>query len=142
MQGTGVSPSAKAALIIQHVMRDADGGRDIARIMDVAPGAAGALAVGRSAMVVKLQRDADDVITLRLQQRSRHRRVDAAGHGDHDTGVFGTAVEVEAVAHGTWWSMRPRALRPEWRLKPLRRQGFGRRDFSKKPDAPAGTLLI
>src|SRR5262249_53145274 len=100
---------AEAAFVIQHVMRDADRGRDIAGIVNVAPGAAGALAMGCRAMVVKLQRDADDVVALRLQQRSRHRRVDAAGHGDHDTGVFGTAFEIETVAHGTWWSMWPRA---------------------------------
>src|SRR5262249_6932017 len=95
---------AEAALVIQHVMRDADRGRDVAGIVNVAPGAAGALAMRRRTMIVELQRDADDVIALRLQQSSRHRRVDPAGHGDHDTGVFGTAFKIETVAHGSGWS--------------------------------------
>ena len=67
--------------------------------MDVLAGAAGALAVGRCAMVVELQRHADDVIALGLEQRRRHRRIDAAGHGDDDAGVLRSAFEVEAVEH-------------------------------------------
>ena len=92
---------AEAALIVQHVMRNADPLGDIAGIVDVAPGAAGALAMGGRAMVVKLQRDADDVVALGLQQRSRHRRIDAAGHGDHDPGVLRTAFEIQTVEHGS-----------------------------------------
>ena len=100
MHGTGVSPErvavgeivdhgfAEAALIVEHVMRDADPLGDIAGVVDVVAGAAGALAVGRGAMIVELQRDADHVVALGLQQRSRHRGVDAAGHGDHDPGVL------------------------------------------------------
>ena len=41
-------------------------------------GAAGALAMGRRAVVVKLQRDPDHVVALGLQQGSRHRGIDAA----------------------------------------------------------------
>ena len=90
----------EALLIVEHVMRNADPLGDIARVMDVLAGAAGALAMARRAMVVKLQRDADDVVTLRLQQRSRGRGVDAAGHGDDDPGVLRPAFEIETVAHG------------------------------------------
>src|SRR5215468_9498821 len=113
---------AETAFVVQHVMRNADGSRDIAGVMDVATGATGALAMGRRAMVVELQRDADDIVALRLQQRSRHRRVDAAGHGDHDTGVLGTAFEIETVAHGSGWSAVAAGQTPgdwKWRLKPL-----------------------
>ena len=80
---------AEAILVIEHVMRDADPLGDVARIVDVLPGATGALAVGRGAMVVELERDADHVVALGLQQRGRHRGIDAAGHGDDDTGVGG-----------------------------------------------------
>ena len=52
-------------------MRDADALGDRARIMDVAAGAAGALAMGRLAVVVELQRDADDVIALGREQAPR-----------------------------------------------------------------------
>ncbi|MEY9150961.1 hypothetical protein ABIF00_008945 [Bradyrhizobium elkanii] len=89
----------EAAFVIEHVMRDADPLRDIARVVDVAAGAAGALAMGRSAVVVKLQRDPDHVIALRLQQRSRHRRVDAAGHGNDDPCIFRAAFEIQTVEH-------------------------------------------
>ena len=40
---------------------------DIARVVDVLPGAAGALAMGGRAMIVELQGDADDVVAFRLQ---------------------------------------------------------------------------
>ena len=92
---------AKAALVVQHVMRDADPLGDIAGIVDVLPGAAGALAMGGRAMIVELQRDADDVVALGLQQRSRHRGIDAAGHGDDDPGVLRTAFEIQTVEHGS-----------------------------------------
>ena len=90
----------EAALVVEHVMRNTDALGDAAGVVDVLAGAAGALAVRRGAVVVELKRDADDVITLGLQQRSRHRRVDTAGHGDDDTGFGGAAVEIEAVTHG------------------------------------------
>ena len=81
-------------------MRDADPLGDVARVVDVAAGAAGALAMGGRAMVVKLQRDADHVIAFGLQQGSRHRGVDAAGHGDHDPRVLRAAFEIQTVSHG------------------------------------------
>ena len=80
-------------------MRNADPLGDVARVVDVAAGAAGALAMGGRAMVVKLQRDPDHVIALGLQQGSRHRGVDAAGHGDHDPRVLRTAFEIQTVSH-------------------------------------------
>ena len=43
-------------------MRNADPLGDGAGVVDVAAGAAGALAMGRRAVIVELQRDADDVI--------------------------------------------------------------------------------
>ena len=60
---------AKARLVIEHVMGNAEPRGDVARVVDVLPGAAGAFAVGRRAMVVKLHRDADDVVALARQQR-------------------------------------------------------------------------
>ena len=110
-QGTGVSPEriavgeavdhrlAEAVLVVEHVMRNADALGDAARIVDVLAGAAGALAVGRRAVVVKLQRDADDVVALGLQQRRRDRGIDAARHGDDDAGVLRPPFEIETVEH-------------------------------------------
>ncbi len=92
---------AKPAFIIQHVMRNADAGRDIARVVNILTGAAGTLAMGRGTMIVKLQGDANDVVAFCLQQRSRRRGIDAARHGDDDPRVFRTSLKVEAVEHSS-----------------------------------------
>ena len=89
------------AFVVEHVMRNADALGDAARVVDVLAGAAGALAMGRRAVVVELQRDADDVIALGLEQRGGHRGIDAAGHGDDDAGVLRAAFEIEGIAHGS-----------------------------------------
>ena len=47
-------------------MRNAEPFGDVARVVDILPGAAGALAVGGGAVVVELQRDADDVVAFAL----------------------------------------------------------------------------
>ena len=91
----------EAALIVEHVMRDAQRSGHAARVIDVLAGAAGAFAVDGGAVVVKLQGHADHVIALGLEQRGGHRGIDAAGHGDDDTGVGRAAVEIEAVWHRT-----------------------------------------
>ena len=54
---------------------------------------------GGRAMIVKLERDADDVIALGLEQRGGHGRIHAAGHRDDNAGVLRAAIEIETVAH-------------------------------------------
>ena len=73
--------------------------RDHAGVVDVLAGAAGALAVGRRAMIVELEGDPDDVVALRLEQRRGHRGIDAARHGDDDPDVLRTALDFETVEH-------------------------------------------
>ncbi len=89
----------EAALVVEHVVGNADALRHRAGVVDVLPGAAGALAVGRLAMVVELQGDADDVVALGLEQRRGDRGIDAARHGDHHAGVLRPAFDIEAVEH-------------------------------------------
>src|SRR5215831_10149804 len=89
----------EAALVVEHVVGNADALRHRARVIDILAGAAGALAMGRGAMVVELQRDADDVVALGLEQRRRDRGVDATRHGDDHAGILRRAFEVEAVEH-------------------------------------------
>ena len=98
---------AEAVLVVEHVMRDADALRDRARVMDVAAGAAGALAVRGGAVIVELQGHADDVIALGLEQGGGDRGVDAARHGDDDARVLRTAFGVEAVEHARIPIRRP-----------------------------------
>src|SRR6185295_20332205 len=51
---------AKPGLVIEHVMRDAETLGDARRVTYILPGAAGAFFAGRRAVVIELQRDADD----------------------------------------------------------------------------------
>src|SRR5580658_2554347 len=85
----------ETVLVVEDVMRNADARGHRAGVMDVAPGAAGTLAVSRRAMVVELQRDADDVVTGLRQQCRGDRRIDAARHGDNDARVGGPALKIE-----------------------------------------------
>lgn len=78
---------AEHVFVIQHIMRKAHGFRHAPRIMDITPGAAGALFRQRRAMVIQLQRDADHVIAFFLQHGGHHRTVDAARHGNDHAGV-------------------------------------------------------
>ncbi len=80
-------------------MGNAEGLGHAARIVDVAAGAAGALPVGRGAVVVELERDADDVVALALQQAGHHRGIDAARHGDDDARLVRRLRKIERV-HG------------------------------------------
>ena len=79
-------PLLKALLEIEHKMRNAEPRRDGARILNILARAAGALAMGRFAMIVKLKRHADDVIAALFEQRRNNARVDATGHGDDHAG--------------------------------------------------------
>ena len=59
----------EAGLVVEHVMGNAEPRRDGARVVDVAPGAAGALASRRALVAVEPQRDADDIVALVLEER-------------------------------------------------------------------------
>ena len=68
----------EAAFVIENIMRDAKAAGDSTRIMNVCPGAASTLGLNRDAVVIELQRDADNVEPLLMKQRRCHRTVDAA----------------------------------------------------------------
>ena len=87
---------AEARLVVEHVMRDADRLGDAAGIVDVLAGAAGALAMGGGAVIVELQRDADDIVALALEQGRDDGRIDAARHGT-TTRVFEGSVGRSSV---------------------------------------------
>ena len=89
----------EAALVIEHVMRNADALGDGAGVMNVAAGATGALAVRRRPVIVELQRDADHVVAGLGKQRRRDRRIDAARHGDDNARVGRPSLDIEIVQH-------------------------------------------
>ena len=93
---------AKAALVVEHVMRDPELRRDRACVMDVAPCAAGPLArcgFGRSG-IIKLQRDADDIVAVARQHGRHDGRIHAARHRDDDPRGCGGLGESEGVEGG------------------------------------------
>ena len=95
---------AEPAFIVENVMWESHLLRHTPCVVNVAPGAAGALFRQRGAMVVELKRDADDVVAFFRQHRGDNGAVDAAGHGDDDPrigGGFGQAKTVSCgVEHG------------------------------------------
>ena len=78
-------------------MGDAQSLRHAAGVLNILAGAAGALAADRLAVVVELERDADHVIALTLQEGRDHGGVDPSGHGDHHPGVGRTPRQMKAV---------------------------------------------
>ena len=78
-------------------MRDAEPLGDARGVVDILPGAAGALAPDRGAVVVQLQGDADDLEPALDQQGRGHRRVDPARHRDHDAVVGRSAGQVDVL---------------------------------------------
>ena len=88
---------AKAAFVVEHVVRDGEPVGDLAGIGNILAGAAGAGLARGDALVVELQGDAHDVVALLLQERRRDRRIDAARHGDHHAGVARRLVDIEGI---------------------------------------------
>ena len=78
-------------------MRNAERLGDAPRIGDILAGAARAGAMGGRAVIVELQRHADDVIAFALQEAGDDREIDAARHRHDDAGLFGPSRKVEAV---------------------------------------------
>ncbi len=106
---------AEAVLVIEHVMGNADLLGDAARIMDVLPGAAGPGAVDGRAMVVELQRHADDVVALALQQGRHNRGIDASRHRRDDARGRGRLGDVEGVAERGHGRRGDPSVKGKWR---------------------------
>ena len=95
---------AEPRFVIEDVVGDVEPRRHRAGIVDVGAGATRAGPPHRAAVIVELQRDAEDVVALVLEERRHHRGIHAARHcHDHPAGTR-RASEVEAVArfgHGS-----------------------------------------
>ena len=90
-------------LVIQHIVRNADLIRYVAGIVDILPRTTGALLLDGGAMIVQLQRDADDIIALRLQHGGHNGTVDTARHGGDNArfrGWFGKSKRVHTAIPG------------------------------------------
>lgn len=89
----------EARLEIEHVMRDSDGGGGAPRVVNVLAGTAGALAPHRLAVIVELQRDADDVEARLLQQCRRDGGINAPRHGADHADRRGLAGKADRFTH-------------------------------------------
>ena len=94
-------PLAEAAFIVEDIMGDAEPVGDGACVADVLAGAAGAGAPDRLAMIVELQRHPDHLGAGARGERGHDRAVDAARHGDDDSGLAAGPVELEIGVHGS-----------------------------------------
>ena len=72
-------------LVIQHIVRKPHRFCHPPRIVNIPPRAARPFFRQRRPMVIKLQSDADDIITFLGQQRRHDRTVDAARHRHDDS---------------------------------------------------------
>ena len=88
---------AEPLLIVEHIVRDAERLGHAARVGDILAGAARAGAMRGRAMVVELQRHADDVVAFLLQEAGDDRGIHAAGHRDDDARVGWPSRQIEAV---------------------------------------------
>ena len=86
---------AELVLVVEDVVRDAEMLRRRPGVVNVLAGAAGALAVARRAVVVELERHADHVEALPLQQARDHGGIDAARHGDDHARIGGRLGETQ-----------------------------------------------
>ena len=92
----------KPLLIVEHVMGNTEPRGDIARVVDILPGATRALAMRRFAVVVELHRHADDVVAFGGKHRRGDRRVDPARHRHDDAGVGRRLLQAEAIERSSW----------------------------------------
>src|SRR6185437_9434292 len=76
-------------LVVEDVVRNGQGFRHAARVIDVLTGAARTLLPDGGTVIVKLERDPDHVVTGALEQRGRHRRIHAPRHRGDDAGFVG-----------------------------------------------------
>ena len=89
----------EAALIVEHIMRDAELVGDRARIANILPSAAAARPAHGRAMIVELQRHADRLGARARGQCSHHARIDTTGHGDDDAPPAQIIPKLKEVVH-------------------------------------------
>ena len=100
---------SESALVVEHIMWDAEAPGDAAGVVDVPPRAAAA--AGRVvAAVEQLECEPDDFTAGLDEQRSGGGAVDAARHGDGDASAGARQIEVSYM-HGVTMASPPRDSR-------------------------------
>ena len=101
--------AAEAIFEIQDVVGDSEPVGDLPGVIDVLSGAARPRTSHRLAMVVELERNADHFGASPRGEGGRHRTVDAAGHGNDDSGIARGAAKLKIDLHwkGSCQSLYP-----------------------------------
>src|ERR1700732_3521045 len=84
-------------LVVKDIVRDAEAGGGKTRIMNVLSGATGSFAVNRRAMVIKLQRHADNLVALLLEKSGHYRGVATTRHPDDHPRLRRGLIETETI---------------------------------------------
>src|SRR3546814_20610523 len=79
---------AETAFMVMDMVREAQPVGDRARVANILPGAAGADALSLRAMIIELQRHADDLGARARGERGADARVYSTRHGDDHSPVF------------------------------------------------------
>ncbi len=90
---------AEPGFVVEDVVRDSEAVGDHLGVVNVLARAACARASHRFAMIIELERHADHLGAGARRERSRHRAVDAARHGDDDPGIARWAAELKIDPH-------------------------------------------
>jgi hypothetical protein len=90
----------ETAFIVEHVMRDAEAVGDLPGVVDILPGATRTCAPDCFPMIVKLECDPYHFRPGLRGERGRDGTVDAARHGNDDSGVACGAAELKIDGHG------------------------------------------
>ena len=104
---------AEAFFVVEDIVRDAEGFRNPARVLDILARTAGTGAMGGRAMVVELQGYADDIIALALEETGDDGGINAARHGNDNARVFWASGKVQAVHHVSS-EFRPQTSGPDY----------------------------
>ena len=90
----------KATFVIEHIMRDAEPSGDGARVVNIGTGTARPLGLDGDAVIIKLQGDPHDLVSLLMKQGCRDGTVDTAGHRDDDARVGRRLGKTERIDRG------------------------------------------
>ncbi len=124
---------AKTLLVIEHIVRHAEPRGDVAGVVDVLAGAAGALAMRRRAVIVELHGQADDIIALARQHRGDDAGIDAARHRHDDARIRRRLWQAQGIDAGA-------AQRRRWDMRISQPDCTARRSGGRRSPARKGKL--
>ena len=90
----------KSADMVDNMVNKAQPLRDLRRIANILPRAAGTRAARRAIAVIQAQRYADDICARTRGKRCNHARIDAARHGNDNPPAGQIGTQLKICLHG------------------------------------------